>query len=96
MRCRFNGGGGGGRFPRNPVDDEDHVTRCLLWIRGMKREKSMHFESRIYPPEVLACLKERAEELGLRMEVRENMMYISVHPNARKYDEVHASMPPLS
>lgn len=80
---------GCGRFvSRCSVDDEDHVTRCLLWIKGMKREKSMHFQSGIYPPEVMACLKERAEELGLRLEVRENTMYISVNPHAHTYDEV--------
>ena len=54
----------------------------------MKREKSMHFQSGIYPPDVMACLKERAEELGLRMEVRENTMYISVQPHIQAYDDV--------
>lgn len=72
------------RFPRFPtsrvVDDEDHVTKCLLWIKGMKREKSMHFQYGIYPEDVMHCLKERAEELGLKLEVRDNAMFIGINP----------------
>jgi len=79
---------GCGRFASRSVDDEDHVTRCLLWIKGMKREKSMHFQSGIYPPDVMGFLKERAEELGLKLEVRESTMYISVNTHAHPYDEV--------
>eukprot|EP00210_Caulerpa_lentillifera_P003397 g3241.t1 len=73
------------RFQRFPpvrmVDEEDHVTKCLLWIKGMKREKSMHFQYGIYPQDVMHCLKERAEELGLRLEVRDNAMFIGINPH---------------
>lgn len=62
------------------MDDEDHVTKCLLWIKGMKREKSMHFQYGIYPEDVMHCLKERAEELGLKLEVRDNAMFIGINP----------------
>lgn len=54
----------------------------------MKREKSMHFQSGIYPPDVMVCLRERAEELGLKLEVRDTMMYISVQSHLPNHEEV--------
>jgi len=69
-------------------DEEDHVTRCLMWIKGMKREKSMQFQAGIYTPSILSLLKERAEELGLIMEVSEDSMHIRINPNIDLVDEV--------
>ncbi|GMH35557.1 hypothetical protein BSKO_03425 [Bryopsis sp. KO-2023] len=76
-----------GAFPLAPWpvpddDQKDHVTHCLQWVKKQKRP--FEFWTEIYPGDVQQGLRERAEELGLTVDINMDKMYLGVDHNPRR------------
>lgn len=69
-------------WPVMDDDQKDHVTQCLQWVKKQKRP--FEFWTEIYPVNVQQALRERAEELGLSVEINMDKMYLGVDHSARR------------
>lgn len=69
-------------WPVMDDDQKDHVSQCLQWVKKQKRP--FEFWTEIYPVNVQQALRERAEELGLSVEINMDKMYLGVDHSARR------------